>query len=160
MQSTNKEQLMELLHGRKEIIPLIHDILAEHNISDVAYAQVFALLFSTMATNEDEEVAYCKATKDWRLGKKPLSDVKLFCLMSKVCDVVRCYVLSSWEECIFSAWVTSKDVAKAEQEMNLLESLSHVRAILKLAAEQMPYSGNGTISWNLSDSDGEASDEE
>lgn len=153
---SNKEHLLELIQNRTELIPFIHDILAEHHLSDTSYASIFRLAFSSMAVSPEEEVAYCKGTKEWKIGKKSLSDVKLFCLLSQVCDIVRYYVLSSWDECIFSAWTSDKEVVKAEQEMNALESLSHLRGILKIASETMVYNSDGTLEWGPGEGDEES----
>ena len=39
--SSNREKLMKLLDDRSELLPLVHDILAEHHLSEIAYDQSF-----------------------------------------------------------------------------------------------------------------------
>lgn len=154
MAKTNHERLLDLLHDREEFIPLIHDSLAEHHISDDSYAQIFRLIHFSMADSPENEVAFCKGTKEWRRGKRPLSDAKLFVLLNQVCDIVRYYVLSSWDECIFSAWTSdSKEVLKVEREMETMEGLAQLRAILKGAAEMMVYNSDGAIDWSTAAGD-------
>ena len=146
---TNKEHLMELVNHRAETLPVIRDILAETAISDNSYAQIFQLMFSTLADGEDNIISYCESTKEWRIGQKPLSDLKLFVLLGKVHEIVRSYVLASWDECIFSTWVeTSPMVDKIKSEMLMMENIAHLKAILKAASKNMEYSNpDGTISW-------------
>lgn len=144
--SSNKEKLMDLLNDRAELLPLIHDVLAEHHITEASYAHIFRVLYSTMADDSDE-VAYCSVTKEWKCGKKTLSDIKVFNLLGQVCDIVRYYVRMSWDECIFSAWLPDQELMKVEQSMTSMEGLSHVRGILKIAAANMVYSSDGTMDW-------------
>jgi len=137
MHSENKARLMELLHGRAELVPLIHDILAENQLSEEAYAQVFQLVFSSKPNSSEDEVSFCRDAKEWVQGGKPLSGVKLFCVLNQVCDIIRFYTLASWEECIFSAWGSDKEVLAAQEKMHEMESIAHMRSVLKLSAENM-----------------------
>jgi len=149
---SNRERLNELLAGQIEILPAVHDILAEHHISDISYAKVFQLLYSASAC-EGSKVSFCNGTQEWKMGKRSLSDARLFCLLGNVCDVIHSYVLASWEECIFSAWSSDKEVLKVEREMDEMENLTHLRSILKLAAPNMLFSSDGTIDWTGVDSE-------
>ena len=147
-----KDELMDLLDGRTEMLPLIHDALAEHHITDASYSDIFQLLYSSHLTPPSQTVSYSAASKEWKMGKKVLSDVKVFGLLSKVCDIIRYYVRSSWEECIFSAWMDDSELEKTEKDMDNMESLSHVRAILKLASSSMTSSDDVKMDWSDSDS--------
>lgn len=144
----NKETLLKLLDGQMELLPLIHDVLAEHHLSETAYAHVFKLVNYEMVSDPSDKVAYCSATKEWKKGKKVISDVKLFGLLDKVCDIIHLYVRVSWEECIFSAWVADTELVKAEDAMTEMESLSHIRNVLKAASADMVYSTDGTMEWH------------
>ena len=82
------------------------------------------------------------------MGKRTMSDVRLFGLLAKVCDVIHLYVKSSWEDCIFSAWLDDSEMVKAEREMLTMESLTHARAILKSAANSVAtYNNDGKMDW-------------
>lgn len=142
-----KDQLIDLLDGRQDLIPQIHDALAEHHISDASYADVFRILYCTIDRDPSQELSYSPATKEWQMGKRVLSDVRLFGLLAKVCDVIRLYVRASWEECIFSAWLDDTEIVKAEREMQTMESLSHARAILKAVADAVSYTNDGKMDW-------------
>ena len=145
---SNKEILMDLVHNNEAIIPLIHDCLAEKGLTDAGYAAIFRLVYYSMAPSKEETVSFSKATKEWKVGDRTLSDIKLFCYLNNVCDIVRHYILSSWEACILSAWQPeSKELMNAENQMGVMESLSHVRAMLKICAEAMPYSSDGAMDW-------------
>lgn len=72
---------------------------------------------------------------------------KLFGLLDRVCDIIRLYVRTSWDECIFSAWVSDKELVKAETAMTSMEELAHIRNVLKLASSSMVYSSDGTLDW-------------
>jgi len=143
----NKETLLKLLGGRAELIPLIHDVLAEHHLSENAYASIFKLVDYEKAAEPADIISYCAPTKEWKRGKRAISDVKLFGQLDKVCDIIHLYVKVSWEECIFSAWVEDHELVKAEKTMAEMESLSHIRNILKIASEGMVYSSDGTMEW-------------
>lgn len=154
---TNKEQLMELLENRTDIIPILRDILAAERLTPKSYAQVFRLLYSTMATAPEETIAFSKGTNEWRVGRKKLTDVMFFCKLGVVCNVIRYYVLASWDECIFSAWISADaEVAKAEADMEKMESSSSLREIIKYAKEMMVYSSDGTINWGAGDTEDDA----
>ena len=143
-----KEQLLELIGHRNDALNIIRNILAENGISDKAYAQIFQLLYYTLADGQDHEVAYCKETKEWRMGKTPLSDLKLFCLLGRVHEVVRYYVLSSWDDCILSSWITEMPMLdKIKADMLTMENLTHLRSIFKIAVETMIYSSDSSIAW-------------
>lgn len=147
-----KDQLIDLLDGRQDLIPQIHDALAEHHISDASYADVFRILYCTIDRDPGQELSYSPAAKEWQMGKRVMSDVRLFGLLAKVCDVIHLYVRASWEECIFSAWLDDTEIVKAEREMQTMESLSHARAILNAAANAVSYTNDGKMDWgNLED---------
>lgn len=140
---------MELVGHRPETISVIKNILAENGISDRAYAQIFQLMFYDYADGQENEVSYCKSTKEWRIGKKPLSDLRLFCLLSKVHEIVRTFVLSSWDDCIFSSWVGELPaLEKARSDMMIMENLTHLRGILKAAVDNMEYKADGRVDWD------------
>lgn len=144
---TNKESLLELLHQREDLLPVIHSILAEDAITETSYANVFSLVFFTETEDSNSEVAYCKGAEEWRQGKQTLTDAKIFALLAQVCDIVRYYVMASWDECILSAWGNSKEIVKVEKEMSEMESLPHLHNILKIASESMVYTSDGVIPW-------------
>lgn len=145
--SANREKLMKLLDGRLELLPLIHDVLAEHHLSETAYAHVFELVNYSTVTDPSDVVAYFAPMKEWRLGKRVISDIKLFGLLDKACDIIRLYVRASWEDCIFSAWVSDAELTKAETAMTSMESMSHIRNILAAAAKNMVFNTDGTMDW-------------
>ena len=154
---TNKEQLLDLIGNRTDMLPIIRDILAAERLTPKSYAQVFRLIYSTMAMTPDEQISFSKGAKEWRIGRRKLTDVKLFSRLGTVCDIIRYYVLASWDECIFSAWVASNiEVTKAEADMDKMESSSSLREIIKQAAEMMVYSTDGTIDWSAGDVSDEA----
>jgi hypothetical protein len=143
----NKEMLLDLLQQRQELLPVIHSILADDGISEVSYANVFSLVFFSEAQDVESEIAYCKGAEEWRQGKITLTDAKLFSLLAQVCDIVRYYVLASWDDCILSAWGKGKEILKAEKEMTEMESLAHLHNILKIASESMVYNSDGVMAW-------------
>lgn len=138
---------MKLLDDRSELLPLVHDILAEHHLSEIAYANIFELVNYSMAADPSDVVAYFAPTKEWRLGKRVISDIKLFGLLDKICDIIRLYVRISWEDCIFSAWVSDAELTKAEAAMTSMESISHIRNILETASKNMVFNTDGTMDW-------------
>lgn len=146
--SKTKDQLIDLLDGRQDLIPQIHDALAEHHISDASYADIFRILYCSVDHDPGQELSYNPSTKEWQMGKRTMSDVRLFGLLAKVCDVIHLYVKSSWEDCIFSAWLDDSEMVKAEREMLTMESLTHARAILKSAANSVAtYNNDGKMDW-------------
>lgn len=150
---TNKEQLIDLIGHRTEAIPVIKDILAESGISDKAYAQIFKLIYFDLAESQEHEISFCKSTKEWRIGKKPLSDLRLFCLLGKVHEIVWSFVLSSWDECIFSSWISEMPaLEKAKTDMTAMETMPHLRGILKIAIENMAFKSDSRVDWG-SDTD-------
>jgi len=149
--TNNKDVLLDLLQQRQELLPLIHDILAEDAISETSYANVFSLVFFAEAQCDDKEVAYCKGAEEWRQGKIALTDAKLFSLLAQVCDIIRYYVLASWDDCILSAWGNSKEILRVEKEMTEMESLAHLNNILKIASTSMVYTSDGVMAWDNED---------
>ena len=87
--------------------------------------QQFSGCFLTMARTPEGEVTYRSEIEKWLIGEKLLSDAKLFSFLNKVCDIVRYYVLWSWDSCIFSTWNTTmyQEVVKTEKEMDIIESV-------------------------------------
>lgn len=144
----NKELFLERIGNQTDLIPQIYNILAKDHISDKSYAAIFQLIFFDNAAKKEDVIAYCKATGDWRRGSRPISDIKLICVLDKVCEIIRYYVLASWDECIFSAWCSDEEVTKALHEMDDMETMEHMKNISQIASESMVYSSDGTFTWS------------
>ena len=125
-----------LLKNQPETIAQLRQFLKASGISEKAYADAFVLLFNTQAPNE-AKVTYIATTNQWQTGTRIMSDAKLFVSLSKVCEVIHDYVLNEWQESIFSAWIPPKEFARVENAMDHMESLSKLKAILELAAQDV-----------------------
>ena len=142
------ERALALADGDPAILDDVHDILMESKITEKSYAKVFALLFYK-SRDEESRITYSELEKYWREGKKTLSDVKLFGTLNQCCDLIRYYALSSWESCVFSAWLPAKEVQKTEKAMDTMESMDHAKAILEMAASLMINNEcNTQIDWS------------
>ena len=97
----------------------------------------------------EEHISYAPAEKVWKRNGHTLSDMKLFTALNKACELVRAYTLASWENCVFSVWVSKREVQKAEDKMDTQESIDRAKAILALAAARMTSEspGSSKINW-------------
>ena len=100
-----------------------------------------------------ERISYDPSEKEWRRAGHALSDIRLVTELGKTCDLIHAYALASWDNCVFSAWVSKKEVQKAEEKMAAMESLTHAKGIFALASELMPssVSGSSKIDWATED---------
>jgi len=154
MTGENYELALALAHDDTDLLEDIHDILMEFGISDEAYSKAFARMYYT-EKEIGERISYDPSEKEWRRSGHALSDIRLVTELGKTCDLVRAYILASWDNCVFSAWVPKKEVQKAEEKMGAMESLTHAKAIFALASELMPSSASGStkIDWTAGDDD-------
>ena len=154
MTGENYELALALAHDDTDLLEDIHDILMEFGISDEAYSKAFARMYYT-EKEIGERISYDPSEKEWRRSGHALSDIRLVTELGKTCDLIRAYILASWDNCVFSAWMPKKEVQKAEEKMGAMESLTHVKAIFALASELMPSSASGStkIDWTAGDDD-------
>ena len=154
MTGENYELALALAHDDTDLLEDIHDILMEFGISDEAYSKAFARMYYT-EKEIGERISYDPSEKEWRRSGHALSDIRLVTELGKTCDLVRAYILASWDNCVFSAWMPKKEVQKAEEKMGVMESLTHAKAIFALASELMPSSASGStkIDWTAGDDD-------
>ena len=154
MTGENYELALALAHDDTDLLEDIHDILMEFGISDEAYSKAFARMYYT-EKEIGERISYDPSEKEWRRYGHALSDIRLVTELGKTCDLVRAYILASWDNCVFSAWMPKKEVQKAEEKMGAMESLTHAKAIFALASELMPSSASGStkIDWTAGDDD-------
>ena len=154
MTGDNYELALALAHDDTDLLEDIHDILMEFGISDEAYSKAFARMYYT-EKEIGERISYDPSEKEWRRSGHALSDIRLVTELGKTCDLVRAYILASWDNCVFSAWMPKKEVQKAEEKMGAMESLTHAKAIFALASELMPSSASGStkIDWTAGDDD-------
>lgn len=154
MTGENYELALALAHDDTDLLEDIHDILMEFGISDEAYSKAFARMYYT-EKEIGERISYDPSEKEWRRSGHALSDIRLVTELGKTCDLVRAYILASWDNCVFSAWMPKKEVQKAEEKMGAMESLTHAKAIFALASELMPSSASGStkIDWTAGDDD-------
>lgn len=135
---TKKDQLLDVA-GSEDTLAEINTILKKENISTEAYAHIFAILNQQIPANNDKLVYY-SVDKEWRRDRRPMTDAKLFGLLNETCDFIRLFVQYSWEECLFSSWMSDKPLKKAEKTMDDMESLGSLQAIINCAAELMSSS--------------------
>ena len=154
MTGENYELALALANDDTDLLEDIHDILMEFGISDEAYSKAFARMYYT-EKEIGERISYDPSEKEWRRSGHALSDIRLVTELGKTCDLVRAYILASWDNCVFSAWMPKKEVQKAEEKMGAMESLTHAKAIFALASELMPSSASGStkIDWTAGDDD-------
>ena len=154
MTGENYELALALACGDADLLEDVHDIVMEAGISDEAYARVFARMYYT-GREEGERISYDAPEKEWRRAGHVLSDIRLVTELGKACDLLRAYVLASWDNCVFSAWVPAKEVQKAQEKMSSMESLTHAKTIFALASELMPADnpGSAKIDWTAEDED-------
>lgn len=152
MTGENYELALALAHNDTDLLKDIHDILMESGICDEAYAKTFARMYYT-EKEIGERISYDPSEKEWRRSGHTLSDIRLVTELGKACDLIRAYILASWDNCVFSAWVSRKEVQKADEKMAAMESLTHAKAIFALASELMPSSASGSakIDWTTGD---------
>lgn len=142
------DRALTLADDDPDLLDEVHAALMKHGLSEETYAQVFAALFFN--NQEPDKRISCSSVENvWKKGTQTLSDIKLFAALNQCCDLIRCYALASWENCVFSAWASRKEVTKAEKEMDSLESLAHAKNILTLAAPMMPNNEcESRINWD------------
>ena len=152
MVGENYELSLALAQNDKDLLEDIHSILIEAGISEEAYAKVFARMYYTEKETA-ERISYDPSEKEWRRAGHALSDIRLVTELGKACDLIHAYTLASWDNCVFSAWASKKEVQKAEEKMSAMESLTHAKAIFALASELMPSSVSGSprINWTAED---------
>lgn len=132
---TKRDQLLDIA-GSEETLAAINSILKKENISTEAYAQAFTILNHQVPANNDK-LTYYPVDKEWRRDRRPMTDAKLFGLLNETCDFIRLFIQYSWEECLFSAWMSDKPLKKAEKAMDDMESLGSLQAIINRASELM-----------------------
>lgn len=146
------ERALALVDDDPDTLDSVHSILMKEGLSEAAYAQIFALVFFN-AKDDSEKVSCSTVEKVWKRGKQTLSDMKLFSALSQCSDIIRCYVLASWGNCVFSAWASKREVTKAEKDMDAMESLAHAKNILAAAAPLMPNNDcENRINWTEEES--------
>ena len=156
MTGDSYELALSLVHNDMDLLEDVHETIMENGISDDTYAKVFSLMFNSNRSDENR-ITFSSVEKEWKKNDRTLSDIKLFTALNQSCELVRAYVLASWENCVFSAWVSKKEVQKAEERMDSMESMAHAKTILALAAEMMSSEALGStkIDWAAEDDDGD-----
>ena len=136
MTGENYALALALAKNDKDLLEDIHEILMESGISDETYAKVFARMYYA-EKESGERISYDPAEKEWRRSGHTLSDIRIVT------------ELASWDNCVFSAWVSKKEVQKAEEKMSAMESLTHAKTIFSLASELMPSSAcsSSRVDW-------------
>ena len=88
-------------------------------------------------------------TRPRRRSGHTLSDIRIVTELGRTCDLIHAYAMASWDNCVFSAWVSKKEVQKAEEKMSAMESLTHAKTIFSLASELMPSSAcsSSRVDW-------------
>jgi len=159
MTGESYELALSLARDDMDLLEDIHEAIMKDGISDNTYAKVFTLMYHTYST-EEEHISYAATEKEWKRGGRTLSDMKLFTALNQSCELVRAYTLASWENCVFSAWVSKKEVQKTEEKMDSMESMVHAKAILDLASELMSSEtpSSTKIDWAEEDEDPEMAD--
>ena len=154
MTGENYELALALAQNDSDLLEDIHDILMEAGLTEEAYAITFARMYYT-GKQAAERISYDPSVKEWRRAGHALSDIRLVTELGKTCDLIHAYALASWDNCVFSAWVSKKEVQKAEEKMAAMESLTHAKGIFALATELMPssVSGSSKIDWATEDED-------
>lgn len=149
------ERLMELLGGDEELLRQVQSEIRESGISEAAYAKVFsAVCFAR--TDVNERIGYSKASSEWRCGKKHVSDLKLVGIIAQVGDIIRFTILDAWYESLISSLTDDKIAQKLEDELDAMETLSHVTGILKTAEGLMTYTNpDGQFKWDDADCEDE-----
>lgn len=137
MTGENYALALALAKNDKDLLEDIHEILMESGISDETYAKVFARMYYA-EKESGERISYDPAEKEWRRSGHTLSDIRIVTELGRTCDLIHAYAMASWDNCVFSAWVSKKEVQKAEEKMSAMESLTHAKTIFSLASELMP----------------------
>jgi len=152
------ELALSLADNNTDLLEELHDIITDNGITEETYARAFALLHYK-DKDGDERISYAEAEQEWKRSGHVLSDVKLFTALNQSCELVRNYILASWENCVFSTWVSRKEVQKAEAKMDTMESLTHAKAIITLASAYMPSTDQDIrIDWTTEDEEPEITD--
>ena len=147
------DKALALADNDPDILDEVHEILLQNGLSETAYAQIFMLLFYK-TRSDDDRISCSSIQKLWKCGQQPLSDVKLFASLSQCCDLIRNYVLASWENCVLSAWTSKRELTKSMQTMTMLESLDHAKNIISAASKLMPSDECAPeINWTDEDSE-------
>lgn len=148
MSDMRKKELIEMANGKEELLEEIDAIIHQFALTEKMYARVFCLLnFDSLP--RCEQLTFSPADKAWMRNGRTLSDVKLFSILSNVCDVVREYVNYSWESCVFSSWMSNRELQKAEKDMDNMESLVKMKSVIRIAADFMRTDDHsGKVRWD------------
>lgn len=131
-----RARILELADDYDGIFTVAHDAIVTHGVSAQAYADIFKYL-SCDCRRSGTQLIYVPAKKSWRCGTKPVTDINVLQALSQVCEIVREYLLLSWEECVFSAWLPNRELQAVEEAMDSMESFDKLKEILDLAAPNM-----------------------
>lgn len=156
--------ILELADNNQEIFTIAHDAIMTNGLTIQAYADIFRYLCYD-ARPATDRLTYLTGSKTWRRGTKPLTDAVVLQELFRVSQIVREYVLLSWENCVFSSWLPARELQRAEKAMDTLESLERLKEILEASAAEMKAAGNAplpapvetdtksSISWETPDED-------
>jgi hypothetical protein len=134
-----REAILDIVDGSREVLGAIHDVLAEDGLTVKAYAKVFSFLHYVYAADEDK-ISYSSRNKTWMKGDEAISDIRLFGVLGQACDVIYQYVEHSWRSSVFSSWMSQKELEKALAQMKNQESITEASKIIKIAMTLMPVS--------------------
>ena len=142
---------LSLANNNPDLLTELHEIIMENGLTEETCARAFALLCYKDRGSETR-ISYADAEQEWKRNGRALSDVKLFGALNQCCEFIRAYIIASWENCVFSVWMSIKEVQKAETKMDGMESMSHAKSIITLASAYMPSTEQDMrIDWTDSD---------
>lgn len=137
MKGETYDLALSLANNNPDLLTELHEIIMENGLTEETYARAFALL-CYKDKDPEARISYADAEQEWKRNGRTLSDVKLFAALNQCCEFVRAYIIANWENCVFSVWMSRKEVQKAESKMDGMESMVHAKSIITLASTYMP----------------------
>lgn len=154
--ANNRETvILELANNDQEIFTIIHEAIATHGLTSQAYAAVFRYLCGD-SRSANNRLVYMAGSKTWKQGAKTLTDAMVLKELFRVDQMIREYVLLSWENCVFSTWLPARELQHAEKAMDALESLDKLKETLDLASGEMKFTAMGRTSCPTADPEPES----
>lgn len=118
------------------LLDICKNYLRSNGADEVCYAKIMAHLY-TITVPEDIRIFYNTDTKEWLCEGKSLSDVKLFSIVSDVCDIARETIKTEWANSIFQCLVPEKIMRDIDTKLDNLEAVKKAQLILSNASELM-----------------------
>lgn len=146
-----QKALAELAGGDEELVGLVRNEIRSGRLTERTYAKVFALMYFTRM-DAAQCVSYSKASAQWRWGKKPISEIRVYGLVANACDLIRLVILASWQDCLVSVLASEKVLQKLETDLDGMEKLERVKEMLAIAGTMMVYTNSdGQFNWGSQD---------